>query len=217
MGTSNLLFTKNQLTGIYEKWLDVFNQNINTGIYELADKVSFKNYGFRGDSNSLYRLGEVQGKIDVKIAKTCIKFIATLDPSVQEFITLIQGHNITAKNYINLEKVSFGHTNKFRIYATVLPQLGFNSRQALKSYYIQQSIRSEHTRYALVHYVDEKLALYYEITGDGIQYDGQSMGIADLVVINERNGNTIKVYNAARLIQEKLQKIKNKYSNLNIN
>ena len=212
-GTSDLLFTASDLSKKYENWLDVFSEAIDNGIKKyVIDKAQRGNSGLRGGENDLYRLGEVQGKIDIKVPQSNLTFLYGINPKVQEFLSLLSGHNITAKNYMDINKVSFGHTAPFRIYATVLPQMGYGVPEVLQAYNIQRCIRKQHHNYMLVHYVDEKLRIYYEITGDGISYEGTKLGPADLIIINERAGANIHVYDSYRFLQEKFEQIKKKWN-----
>ena len=168
-GTSDLIFAANEIKNNYDKWVDVISSETQNGItrYIVEDEARREkgHTGLRGGERALYRLGKVQGKVDLAITASMLQITYYLSPDCIQFFSLINGHNITAKNYKNIDAVSFGHTAAFRIYATLLPEFGLNKALMLQAYYIQahkgQFRDSSSGNELFVRYVDEKIRLYY--------------------------------------------------------
>lgn len=211
-GTSNLIFNSNELTGYYTKWLDALQTNVETKIPEWI----YATYGtsqFGKSDLDLYRLGSIAGKIDVRIPQSKISINFTEAPEIDQFFSLINGKKLTVKNYFNINQVTLGNTNIFRIYMTLLPDLGITKAESLRMFYIRRyyaSMQTQEESGITVMLHDYHIRFAYELMGIGLTYKGEKIGPADLLVINERNGQQIRVYNTYMILAEVLEK--NQYS-----
>lgn len=205
--TSKLEFSKDELTGYYTKWVDALRTNIQTGTEEWV-KATFGQKNFGTSDLNLYRLGAVEGKIDILVPQSHLQINFETSPEVEKFFSLINGKKITAKNYFDISSVKLGNTNIFRIYMTILPEVGRSKEESLRMFYIQRyyhNIKKNDDKGLSVLLHDYHIRFTYELMGVGLIYDGEKLGPADLLIINERAGSLIKVYNTYMILGEVLE------------
>ena len=207
---NNLSFLGEQLAHIPYYSLEQWSEKLN----EWVPKVFSK--GEQKQKDGIYRLGQVQGKIDLRIPNTKITINYEYSPSTLRFIKLLQDMNITAKNYTNMSSVSFGSAKYFRVVTSVMSDLGYESDIALKIYYSTRSARQN----TELGYHKYHLRQAYEALGPGQYYDMnghlQSFGTTDFLVVYDKKANTIWVRSTADIVLKALNKkaIKGNYINL---
>lgn len=207
---NDISFLGEQLTHIPYYSLEQWNDKLNEWIPKVFSKDEQR------QSNGIYRLGQVQGKIDLRIPNTKITANYKYSPSTLRFIKLLQNMNITAKNYTNMTSVSFGSAKYFRVVTSVMSDLGYENDIALKIYYSTRSAR-QNTELGQHKY---HIRQAYEVLGPGQYYDLdghlQSLGTTDFLVVYDKKVNTIWVRSTADIVLKAFNKkaVKSNYVDL---
>ena len=191
-------YTGEQLKNIPVRYLDAFNKETDQWIRGKFDKQTEK------ESEGLYRLGGVQGKIDVRIPNSAVRIDFNFSPEVLDFINLLRGLNITAKNYTNVSKISFGSASYFRVVTSVMEDLNYPEDVALKVYY---ATRSRNTTIAEHKY---HLRYAYEVLGPGQYYDIngqlQSLGMTNFLFVFDKTARYIYVRSTVDIVRKAIEK-----------
>ena len=144
---------------------------------------------------------------------------------LQRLYSILKKYKCSYKNYADLEKVRFGNSDPFKIYAGVLQTLGYSDSSIRESWlriqccYINSVSMGPRAELHKQHQVVAQDTLYkmktvFELIGTGIKtLSGFEDGV-DLIIVNQHNSNTIKVYDALSLAKQLI--LENRY-NRNIN
>lgn len=156
------------------------------------------------EAGGLYRLGGVSGKIDVNIPNSMVTLKYDFSQETLEFLNLLRGLRITAKNYTDMKKITFGHASLFRVVSSVLGDLNHPKDIQLKVYYSAKTSRSSlaehkyHIRYA------------YEVLGIGQYYDIngslQNLGNTNFLFVYDKNSNYIHVRSTKDMVRQAMNK-----------
>lgn len=190
-------FTGEQLKNIPVRYLDNFSKDTNEWIRGKFTKEIEK------ESFGLYRLGSVQGKTDVRIPNNSVMINFNFSPEVLQFINLLRGLNITAKNYTNIDKISFGSASYFRVVTSVIEDLNYPEEVALKVYY------STRGRNSAAGYHKYHLRYAYEVLGPGQYYDIngqlQSLGLTNFLFVFSKSQRKIYVRSTANIVRKAIE------------
>ena len=157
-----------------------------------------------------YRLGGVQGKIDVQGLKGDIVFNFETSPEFNRLIELLRGANISAKNYTDITSIHIGHSNYYRAIMTILDYFGGlgNITNTNKVYYASNAVIESHRQH---------IQLAYDLVGAGQMYRDingnlQSLGSVDYLIIFDKNKSYIHVVSTGHIMSELFKKAGYKFS-----
>jgi len=109
----------------------------------------------------------------LKIPKSTISLEYATTNEVQEFLSLLQGSNITAKNYTNMNSIHLGSTKYFRVVSSIMEDIGMaNSTPSILDVYYKTyraRVNSKTKPQMYPHKVHMRFA--YELLGAGQYYD----------------------------------------------
>lgn len=158
-----------------------------------------------------------QGKIDLLMSESQIEYKYEVSPKIKEFLELLNGSKISAKNYLSVNnqmRVKVGDTSNIKVYAAVLSFLypNITYREYEKAYFAARKARKKETEEHKKH-----IKFVYELIGPGLKYEGKDLGTVDYLIINERNGENLKVFSTKYLIYENLHESMGKTRSTHIN
>lgn len=180
--------------------LDLYSKNINEWLkFQYGNNQQIK-------PTDLVRQAGVQGKVDLKLPNSMAQIQYQYSTELQTLLTLLKGANITAKNYTNMQAISFGKANYFRALSSVLGELGFGNNEILSTYF--QTNRQGTKTASGLHKAHIRMA--YEVLGIGQYVDSngqlQSFGQTDYLIVFNKSSGQVKVRSTRDIVRQYINK-----------
>lgn len=138
------------------------------------------------------------------------------DKKLIDLLYILNNYKISLKNYSDLNNITLGKSTPFKAYAGVLQTLGYSDSVIRESYirlqccYINSvsmtdssSKHQNHQKY--ISTVMSKIKSVFELIGMGIVSADGFQDNVQLFVVNQHNGNFIKVYDTTTLAKSFLK------------
>ena len=198
--------TTSSVQGLLEKHLlEPLTQDILKQVGTKTQKYIQDDLG--QGSKQLY-LAEVDGKIDVKGYDLNINI--TESTELTKIYELLKDATFTAKNYSSLNKygekilndfIHLGKTNPYRALHSTLSYLGFDHQYVndfLSRSFNAIKMGTKNSQEIISHLYH--LQYSYELSGAGIDYKGQNLGIAKYIIYNDPKSDKIYVKSTREII-----------------